>query len=79
MERYHWSHAYAEGFQWDRRGGWALGLRGVSNWWKDISLFGSYLAESSNWFSNSIFRNVKDYRSTNFWNVPWLSAIRIQI
>jgi len=35
--------------------------------------------ESNDWFSDSIFRKVRDGRSTSFWKDPWLGAIPLII
>lgn len=43
---------YAKRSMWDHRGGRVIGLRGVSNWWKKMSLLETSQPESTNWCSS---------------------------
>ncbi|GAU51224.1 hypothetical protein TSUD_412300 [Trifolium subterraneum] len=60
-------------------GGRVRGFRGVSSWWKEISLLGVCLESLSDWFSTGVRKVVGNGLSTSFWFDPWLGEVPLKV
>ncbi|GAU32676.1 hypothetical protein TSUD_218530 [Trifolium subterraneum] len=59
-------------------GGCPNGFRGVSLWWKDVSLLGGVSVSRSEWFSGRVTKKVGNGSSTAFWFDPWLGGMPLK-